>query len=104
MSPSQELAAVAGGAAAGFALGIDAASERDSCGGAPGWLAIVSLAPADRATCVSFRACCSPLRNCRHVSELRSRLAAFAVTAGFAPRALLVSRSSWPVIGNPLRI
>ena len=47
---------------------------------------------------------CLPLRNRRHVSELCSVSAALLVTAGFVPNALLVSASSWPVIGSPLRI
>jgi hypothetical protein len=46
----------------------------------------------------------SPLRNRRHVSELCAPSFAVVVTAGLAPKALLVCSSSWPVIGSPLRI
>src|SRR5205823_15085319 len=46
----------------------------------------------------------SRLRNWRQVSEFCSVAAVLGPTAGFAPSALLVSTSSCPVIGNPLRI
>ena len=46
----------------------------------------------------------SRLRIWRHVSELCSEPAVLGPTAGFAPSALLVSASSCPVIGKPLRI
>jgi hypothetical protein len=59
-------------------------------------------AVSDRRALVDVRS--SPLRNRRHVSELCCGPAASSTTAGFAPNALLVSSSSCPVIGRPLRI
>jgi hypothetical protein len=64
----------------------------------------VSSAPGDDVFRASADVLCPPLRNRRHVSELCSASAALLVTAGFVPNALLVSASSWPVIGSPLRI
>ena len=59
-------------------------------------------AVSDRRAFVDVRR--SRLRNRRHVSELCSVAAVLGPTAGFAPSALLVSASSCPVIGKPLRI
>src|SRR4029453_16568740 len=82
---------LAGAVAAGL-LGLDATSGFDRSAG------------GDDVSCAFALARVSPLRNWRHVSELFSGSAAAVVTAGFAPNALLVSTSSWPVIGSPLRI
>ena len=46
----------------------------------------------------------SRLRNWRQVSEFCSVAAVLGPTAGFAPSALLVSTSSCPEMGKPLRI
>src|SRR6266487_2277918 len=103
MSPSPEepvSETVAGGADAGFVLPeeIGAASDGESADCIPGsvWGEDLSRAFVD--------VCRSRLRNRRHVSELCSGAAVPVVTAGLAPRALLVSTSSCPVTGSPLRI
>ena len=64
----------------------------------------VSSAPGDDVFRASGDFLCSPLRNRRHVSEFCSASAALGPTAGLAPSASLVSTSSCPLMGNPLRI
>src|SRR5437763_1467742 len=64
----------------------------------------VSSAPGDDVFRASADFLCSPLRNRRHVSELCSASAVLGPTAGLAPSASLVSTSSCPLMGNPLRI
>ena|SRR5438128_10467994 len=102
---SDEVRAVAGGADAGSAVSdefraLAAGTDR----GCICVLLSVSSVPCDGVFRAFAKVCWSPLRNRRHVSELCSASAALFVTAGFAPNALLVSASSWPVIGSPLRI
>ena len=96
---------IAGAAGAGSVVCDEARTLAAGAeGGSVSLLLSVSSAPCDEL----FRALADvlwlPLRNRRHVSELCSASAALLVTAVFAPKALLVSASSWPVIGSPLRI
>ena len=64
----------------------------------------VSSAPGEDLSRAFVNVCSSRLGNRRDVLELRSGAAAFLVTAGFAPNALLVSSSSCPVTGRLLRV
>jgi len=114
MSPSPEepvSETVAGGADAGFVLPeeIGAASDGESAdcvpgsdvaGVATGLLCAGSTSGSERSVWgedlsrAFVDVCRSRLRNRRHVSELCSGAAVPVVTAGLAPRALLVSTSS----------
>jgi hypothetical protein len=103
---SEEVRPVAGGADAGLVIFADVrvlAAGAD-CGGVSVSVADVSVSVGDDVSrALVDRVCRSRLRNRRHVSELCSRLAAVVATAGFAPKASLVSTSSCPVTARPLR-
>ncbi len=113
---SDEVRVVAGGAEVGSVVsaGVRALATVADCGRVSVRVSAVSslrdddvsrtsvAAVSDRRAVVDLRR--SLLRNCRQVSELCSGLAALSLTAGFAPNALLVSSSSCPVMGSPLRI
>ena len=118
-----DVPAVADGANAGFVIFVDvrvlaAGAGADSvisdevravaagadCGVVSVSIADVSVSAGDDVSRGLVDVVCrSRLRNRRHVSELCSRLAPLAATAGFAPNASLVSTSSCPVTPSPLR-
>lgn len=108
---SEETGALDGGASSGDDESRDCAPDAVVVVFSTGSFAVSAPVPAassvrvDDVSCVFVDFRRSPLRNRRHVSEeLCSVSAVLGPTAGFAPIALLVSTSSCPLMGNPLRI